>query len=371
MTYRDESAALDARILAVIDRWHDAGEALDDAAFESLALNLFEYQMRYNLPYARYCARFGISAASPPASWHDIPPAPAAAFKDAALATFDPARAALAFETSGTTSGRSGRHYFETRDLYDAALLAAFDRFMLPDGARLRYLNLVPNPAERPQSSLGYMMGRIAGLRGDARTEWYVHGDTLAFDAFLHDVRSALADEAPVCIATTAFALTHVLDALDDRAVTLALPAGSRVMETGGFKGRARIVGREDLYARASHAFGLPVGAIVAEYGMTELTSQYYDGVSTRELGTAPSARRKFSPPWLRARVVGPNGATLPNGTVGALVHVDLANRASCVAVATEDLGVRFDEGVVLIGRERGAALRGCSLDAETLALSV
>ena len=54
---------------------------------------------------------------------------------------------------------------------------------------------------------------------------------------------------------------------------------------------------------------------------------------------------------------------TLPNGTVGALVHVDLANRASCVAVATEDLRrSQFNDGsggLVLIGRESGAALRG------------
>jgi hypothetical protein len=54
-------------------------------------------------------------------------------------------------------------------------------------------------------------------------------------------------------------------------------------------------------------------------------------------------------------------------------VHVDLANRSSCIAIATEDLGVQFAPansglgGLVVIGRERGAALRGCSLDAESL----
>ena len=37
----------------------------------------------------------------------------------------------------------------ETAALYDAALLAAFDRFVLADGARLRFFNLVPSPAER------------------------------------------------------------------------------------------------------------------------------------------------------------------------------------------------------------------------------
>jgi hypothetical protein len=47
---------------------------------------------------------------------------------------------------------------------------------------------------------------------------------------------------------------------------------------------------------------------------------------------------------------------------------VDLANRSSCVAVQTEDLGVETeDSGIILIGREQGAELRGCSLDAEAL----
>jgi hypothetical protein len=65
---------------------------------------------------------------------------------------------------------------------------------------------------------------------------------------------------------------------------------------------------------------------------------------------------------------VGPDGRTLPAGVVGALVHVDLANRSSCVAVQTEDLGVATPEGgIILIGREKGAELRGCSLDAEQL----
>ncbi len=70
-------------------------------------------------------------------------------------------------------------------------------------------------------------------------------------------------------------------------------------METGGFKGRTRIVTRDDLYARTSALLGIPRDKIVAEYGMTELTSQYYDVNAT--------TRAKSGPPWLRARVVGPD----------------------------------------------------------------
>lgn len=364
MTYATESSAADAEILAVIGGWQLLQRELSERDFDGLALRLFAYQLRYNAPYARYCARFGYSEAKVPQSWDAIPAVPAAAFKEAALATFDPSNAELAFETSGTTSGIGGRHYMETRALYDAALLSGFLRYMLHDDARLRYLNVVPNPANRPQSSLGYMMQQVGVHFGDGQTGWFVRGDDLFVDAFVAQARAAADDGMPVCVATTAFGLVNLLDELERREIDLPLPPKSRIMETGGFKGRARTVAREELYARASRTFRMPLASIVAEYGMTELTTQYYDSPQSRG---NPANRRKVAPPWLRTRVVGPEGKTLPDGTVGALVHVDLANRSSCLAVATEDLGVRFPDGLVVIGREAGASLRGCSLDAETL----
>ncbi len=353
---------LEAEVLRVISAWRESGDELSEEAFNDLALRIFAYQLHNNAPYARYCAALGVTPEQMPASWEGIPPVPAAAFKEATLATFDPARAALIFETSGTTQRRGGRHYLERSSLYDAALLAGFDRFVLSlskdrDGARLRYLNLVPNPSERPTSSLGYMMARVSRERGDGETRWYLRRDQLLLDAFFDDLRAAVAACVPVCIATTAFTLLSVLDAAGARALRFRLPLGSRIMETGGFKGRTRVVSREELYARTCACFGIAENAIVNEYGMTELTSQYYD---------APS-RIKSGPPWLRGRAVGADGATLPAGMVGALVHVDLANLFSCVAVQTEDLGARVGNGIMLVGREEGAELRGCSLDAESL----
>ena len=75
----------------------------------------------------------------------------------------------------------------------------------------------------------------------------------------------------------------------------------------------------------------------------------------------------KVAPPWLRAIVVDGDGRPVPRGVVGAIRHVDLANRGSVIAVETEDLGALVPGGLVLLGREHGAELRGCSLDAETL----
>lgn len=349
---------LDRRILDAI-----ASAAIDDATFNALALDIFAYQLRNNAPYAAYAKSLGYAPGRLPATWREIPAVPTAAFKEAALCTFPPERAALHFVTSGTTLGTGGNHYLETADLYDASLLAGFDRFMLPDAARLRYLNLVPDPRERGTSSLGYMMGVVANRRGDGRDGWYLHGDTLDVDALTRDLDAACRDDVPVCVAGTAFAFVALLDALAERRRTFALPGGSRIMETGGFKGRSRRLEREELYAGLAEGLGVGQQAIVSEYGMTELCAQYYDTLASR----ASATRVKAAPPWLRALIAGPDGREVPRGTVGALRHIDLSNRSSVVAIETEDLAYVHDDGFVLLGREAAAELRGCSLDAEDL----
>jgi len=353
----EEAAALDARILAAIET--SAG-----VDFDALARDIFAYQIRYSEPYAAYARSKGYDAGHLPARAADIPAVPAAAFKEAALATFDPALAAAVFETSGTTVGASGRHYLATTALYTASLLAGFDRAMLADGATLRYLLLVPDPRERPHSSLGFMMARVSELRGDGNTGWYLHGDALDLDGFMRDLARACAAGIAVCIAATAFAFVALLDGLAERDRRFALPTGSRIMETGGFKGRSRVVERADLYSTLSERLGLPESSIVAEYGMTELCSQYYDSAASRT-----AARRvKFAPPWLRPIVIGLDGKECPPGIVGAIRHIDCVNRSSVVAIDTEDLGYASGGGIVLLGRDAGAELRGCSLDAEDLA---
>jgi hypothetical protein len=357
--YRHEADALDARIQTVIA----APEALDDDAFTSLARAIFAHQVRWNAPYAAYARRLGFDRERLPQTIADIPAVPSSAFKEATLSTVGD-RATVRFETSGTTQGRGGSHYLETTTLYDAALLAGFDAALLDDGARLRYLLLVPDAAKRPHSSLGHMMAVVAAQRGDGDTAGFIDGDTLDVDGFLAAAAAAMRDAQPVCVATTAFALVALLDAMDARAARLVLPPGSRLMETGGFKGRTRVVSREELYTRTAHVLGLPLHMIVAEYGMTELSSQYYDSHASR----ATLDRRKSWPAWLRPIVVDPRGRPVPDGIVGAIRHIDLANRSSVLAIETEDLGAIVDGELILIGRERGAELRGCSLDAEDLA---
>lgn len=356
--YRAQADALDARIRAAI-----AAYALDERAFDALACDVFAHQFRWNAAYGAYARSIGVTERALPRTATAIPALPAAAFKDAVLCTVAPERAALRFDTSGTTRARSGRHYLESPVLYEAALLAGFDRAMLADGVPLRYAMLVPDPRDVPHSSLGFMLATIARERGDGNEGWYLHGGGLDVARLTADVARAHADGVAVCVATTAFALVALLDELAAGGRTLPLPPGSRIMETGGFKGRTRFVGRSELYARAAGACALDEAAIVAEYGMTELSSQYYDSPASRRSGQ----RFKTPPPWLRPIVVDGSGRPVPNGIVGAIRHIDCANRSSVVAIDTEDLGAITPRGLLLLGREEGAALRGCSLDAEDL----
>jgi hypothetical protein len=321
--------------------------------------------VRYNPAYAAFARDAGFDQKRSPAHWREIPSVPTIAFKESTFATFDVADAAAVFETSGTSASQTGRHYFEESSLalYDAALLRAFDHFMLDDEPRppLRYLMLVPS---RKSSSLGYMMRHVAQERGDGKSATFLdaHGDRLDAIGFTDAVARAFEEHVPVCVAGTAFAFAALLDVLDG--ALLPTRPGSRIMETGGFKGRTHEIERTELYAQLARCFGVASESIVAEYGMTELTSQYYDAPWSR----SRIERVKIGPPWLRPSIVDASGNAVAEGEIGVLRHVDLANRASAVAIQTEDLALRIGEGgFILLGRDPDARLRGCSLDVEDL----
>jgi hypothetical protein len=173
----------------------------------------------------------------------------------------------------------------------------------------------------------------------------------------------ALAKDQPVLLLATSFALVHFLDALGDS--SFALPRGSRVMQTGGFKGKSREGPADRLRAELARVFGLDERAIVAEYGMTELSSQFYE----QTLFDGAAAHGVYAePPW--ARVVPVDPATLapvPDGEVGLAKIIDLMNIDSAVAVLTQDRVRRLRAGIELLGRAPGAPSRGCSIAMDEL----
>ena len=132
---------------------------------------------------------------------------------------------------------------------------------------------------------------------------------------------------------------------------------GTLVLETGGYKGSGREVPKVELYRRIGGLFDLEPEDILNEYGMTELSSQFY----TRGLG-----RPHEGPPWVRAVVIDPEtGGETAVGETGVLRIFDLANLGSVLAVETQDLAVRRERGFELLGRAPAALPRGCSRAAD------
>lgn len=373
------AAALQAELLAVIAAGTHA--ALPDDAFGRLARAVFAHQFACNRPYRLFCERRGASPETI-AHWTDIPAVPTDAFKAAALVCGDPAeiesattraadgdRSAAIFRTSGTTlgAGQRGTHYVPDLALYDAALRAGFRAHLLPDGAPMRMISLVPPPSAVPDSSLSHMAGAVMADLGTAESGWYVSPDGGIDHARLADaLRAAESADQPVCILGTAFALVHWLDALADADARFRLPRGSRLMDTGGFKGRSREVTREELYGAVEDQLGIAPAWCVNEYGMTEMSSQFYDGVAGD--ASAPAARLHAGPAWVRTQATDPETLRpLPHGEVGVLRHFDLANLDSVMAIQTADLSVTSPEGFRVLGRARGAEARGCSLAMDDL----
>ena len=142
------------------------------------------------------------------------------------------------------------------------------------------------------------------------------------------------------------------------------LPAGSRVMETGGYKGRSRAIPKTELHSLITKRFGVSAAQIVCEYGMSELSSQAYDAEVRDEKGEARGSERIFRLPlWARFQVVSPEtGKEVAEGATGLLRIFDLANVYSVLAIQTEDLAVRRGDGFELLGRAERSEPRGCSL---------
>ena len=350
------AANVDRDILALIgEGW---GGRRDDERFNALALRVFAYQFEHNHAYRGFCQGRGLTPLTVN-DWEAIPAVPAMAFKEVALACFPVERAAAVYESSGTTGHRPSRHYLETLELYEASLAASFGACVLPDGVRPRMFVLGPAALAERRSSLGHMLEVLVHDMGAPGSRSYLDDEGLRALDLEADLRAAEAEGLPVCLLGTAFAFVHFIDRCRASGVSFSLPDGSRIMDTGGFKGKSREISQAHLYREYQELFGVPDTYVVNEYGMTELGSQFYDS----SLVQPRSIRRKLAPPWVRTVIVDPETlGPQEAGRAGLLRHYDLANRSSVMAVQTEDVGIAIGDGFEVLGRAKGAEARGCSM---------
>jgi len=349
--------ALKRRAHALIDRLSHGSR--DDGARDALLCDLLAHQAERVEPYARLlrARRVDVSSARHPGAF---PALPTDVFRYARVAVHPPDEDQRVFRTSGTTSGARGAHCRRDLSLYQRAARAAAGHALFHDVERMRLILLTASESEAPDSSLSFMLSRFVEWFGAEPTTWAWHDGALDADRLAHALDRAQADGASVALLGTSFAFVHADDALGDRAWNL--PSGSRIMQTGGYKGRSRQVDPEDMRGMLRSRYGVPEPAVVAEYGMTELSSQMYE--TTLRAPTEP--RRLWVPGWMRATPVDPETlAPLRQGETGILRLDDVANVDGACAIQTSDLARQVDGGIELLGRAEDAIARGCSLAVE------
>ena len=309
--------------------------------FDSLALEVFEYQYDRIEVYRQFCDLLGKTPAQIN-QVKDIPFLPISYFKSHQVYPIGYSFEKV-FETSGTTGNDTGRHYVADLDWYNLIATKGFSKFydtQLP----IEIFALLPGYLERSNSSLVHMVDYFIGKFNSGVGGFFLHDHQM----LVEQIEIARADKLRILLIGVSHALWDLAETfgpLDWKDVI--------IMETGGMKGKRREIIRSSLHAILCNSFN--VSSIHSEYGMTELLSQGYSnggGVffpisSLRVLPfmiTDPLSSERY-------------------GQQAVLHIIDLANIDSCSFVATEDLGrVYIDGSFEVLGRLDRSDVRGCNL---------
>ncbi len=307
--------------------------------FNQYCAQLYDYQYKNNLVY-----RDWVNLIRPSQYFEKIPQSipslPIAFFKDKEVITgkFKPEKI---FESSGTTGIQTSSHLVKSIGLYEQSFEKAFKLFY-GDIDEWCVLALLPAYLERENSSLVYMAQKMIDTCGHPKSGFYLYN----FEELNTTLKQLEAQGQQTLLLGVTFAL---LDFSEQYPQQLK---HTKVMETGGMKGRGKELTKRELHGILKDRFG--IDKINAEYGMTELMSQAYscgDG-------------KYICPPWMKVLVRSEDDPLLIStfGT-GILQIIDLANMNSCSFIATDDIGIVYEDGSFeVLGRLDNADLRGCSL---------
>jgi hypothetical protein len=375
----DERHALCERIAAFIRHGDDGDDSKRE--FEALALEVFAFQFEAIKPYQRLCRGLGRTPDTV-TSWRQIPAVPAVAFKQYSLFAGAPDAIIRTFRSSGTTEpSRSSRAHFSRAglELMDAAVAAGARSRLFPDGRSTRILVLAPPPEQVPHMIMAHGMAHLIREYGLPGSRFVAGPRGIDFAALWAELDGCQWSGVPISLLGSSFGFVHFFDWMEREGCRLELPAGSRLLDAGGYKGKSREIGREAFVDWAAQLCGLRPARVINLLGMTELASQIYDRLAPDAAGVG---RMKLPPHWVRTSVVDPRRpgrhgcALVGDGEVGLLRHVDLANVERPIAIQSEDVGrvvTASVDGVLrrgfeIVGRAKGAEPRGCSLTAEDVA---
>ncbi|MFP5042330.1 acyl transferase [Parasediminibacterium sp. JCM 36343] len=320
--------------------------------FDAVAHQVFQFQVQENLVYGEWAGLvsgqwsvLSVKSLHPTSAPYALsltpyPFLPISFFKSHVVAAtqFEPG---AIFESSGTTHTINSKHLIKDLSIYRQSFLTAFQLFY-ENINEWCIIGLLPSYLERGNSSLVMMADALIKLSNHPNSGFYLN-DLEGLQIVLQQLE---AKQQKTLLIGVTFAL---LDFAEQYPMQLK---NTVVMETGGMKGRRRELTRAEVHHIISN--GLGVEKVHSEYGMTELLSQAYSAGDGRFV----------CPPWMKVFVRAEDDPLdiKPFGK-GVLNIIDLANLYSCSFIATDDVGIVYEDGSFEVwGRLDNSDIRGCSL---------
>ena len=322
--------------------------------FDSLALEIFQYQAENNIIYKKYLQLLHIQV-DKITEINKIPFLPIEFFKTQTIISGED-KTRVTFESSGTTGQNTSQHHVQDPDFYVEIAEQIFERFYgkLSD---FQIFALLPSYLERTNSSLIYMVEHFIKKSGNPNSGFYLD-DYEALSNMLLYVSSQTTKKT-LLIGVTFGLLDFAESGTAGVPVDLSFLQNTDnliVMETGGMKGRRKELLREEVHEILTKAFH--VKSIHSEYGMTELLSQGYSkGEGIFELPVSMK---------ILLRDVNDPFHYISNSRSGGINVIDLANVDSCAFIETKDLGswdlITGLPTFRILGRFDNSDIRGCNL---------
>jgi hypothetical protein len=313
---------------------------INETDFDGVAMDVWKYQFQFNPVYRNYCEVLGIreeDVQSP----SQIPFLPAMMFRSHSVQTGTWEPEAI-FKSSGTTGAEVSQHFIRDLNWYHHHANQCF-RMSFGPPSDYAWLALLPSYLERSDASLVDMVQYFMDQSVQPENAFMLNAE----EEFISKMEILRKRNQPTILFGVSFALLDVFE-------RYKIPVWDKlfVIETGGMKGRGPEITRSELYTRLrQHHAGLH---IASEYGMTELLSQSYkiDHYFVPGL-TQRIAIRDISDPF----------QLLDFNQRGLINIIDLANLETCSFIATDDIGIVFQDGRFdVLGRLDNSDLRGCNL---------
>lgn len=330
-------------------------EVRDELRFNELALRAFEIQYQSREAYRKYCRSMN---ASPETinRWEEIPAVSSFAFRKLLFTSYQSKEAEEVQIRSRVVELRHKRGpFFPDKDI--RTLVASANRsmektYVFPDVETIKMLFMVPVPIMAPGMVMASGLEQIRQQFGTDDSRFLISFRGLDLKRLISALRHAEKTGQPLALLGATWGFDYFLDSCKREGIRFRLPAGSRIVDSGGYVGRYVKCTKEEFFGKCMEVLGIGEDYCINALWLCESSTVYFDNVLRYSLSGIRRERYKEIPPWSRTIVVDPlDFRRLPKGKIGLLRHCDLTNRAMAITVQTDKMGYETEDGFEVAGK--------------------